>query len=128
MEYFKDNGFRLKKEETIFVIDPDWIAMRSSSLRRGDIVDIYGSNGAGLLGTFQIAFVKDEAEREVKDAGEAVQNHTASDILDRTDSTSVIDHIEIITTFSEYEKIAACVDGTTSSALIIVQRGDSIDS
>ncbi|MDD4565701.1 MAG: SAF domain-containing protein [Eubacteriales bacterium] len=129
MKYFEENPLKLMKEESIFVIDPGWIAMRSSSLRRGDMVDVYGSNGTGFLGTFQVAFVKDQSEREVKDAAEGILQHgVKEDILNRTDSTSVIDHIEIITTFSEYEKIADCVGGLTPSALIIVQRGDSVDS
>ncbi|MDD2189595.1 MAG: SAF domain-containing protein, partial [Eubacteriales bacterium] len=128
MDYFGDNSFSLKEDESIFVISQEWIAMRSSALRRGDMVDIYGNNGIGFLGTYQIAFVKDESEREVKDAGKGEQKEAVSDILQRTDSTSFIDHIEIITTFSEYEKIAACIGSTTPCALIIVQRGNSIDT
>lgn len=93
------------------------------------MVDVYGNNGVGFLGTFRVAFVKDQAEREVKDVAERTAQHEVKgDILNRTDSTSVIDHFEIITTFSEYEKIADCIGGLTPSALIIVQRGDSIDS
>ncbi|MGI6748655.1 MAG: hypothetical protein ACOX4V_10575 [Anaerovoracaceae bacterium] len=129
MKYFEDNAFKLKKGESIFVIDPSWIAMRSSSLRRGDVVDVYGNNEVGFLGTFKVAFVKDQTEREVKDISEGTFHHgVKGDILSRTDSTSIIDHIEIITTFSEYKKIADCVGGLTPSALIIVQKGDSIDT
>ncbi|HWQ78921.1 MAG TPA: SAF domain-containing protein, partial [Anaerovoracaceae bacterium] len=135
MDYFRDDTFYLEQDESIFVIDPGWIAMRSSALRRGDAVDIYGSSGVGLLGTFRVAYVKDEAEREVKDAGTEVggtgAGNTGSSILERPDSTSVIDHIEIITTFREYEELVNRVsgaDGTTPAALIIVQRGDRIDT
>jgi len=135
MDYFQDDTFYLDRDESVFVIDPDWIAMRSSSLRRGDIVDIYGSGGLGLLGTFRVAYVKDAEEREVKDAGdEAGRNRAGSSrsgILERPDGTSVIDHIEIITTFPEYEALVDAVtgaDGTTPAALIIVQRGDRLDT
>ncbi|HVI42191.1 MAG TPA: hypothetical protein VM577_16180, partial [Anaerovoracaceae bacterium] len=128
MEYFGDSEFYLDRDESIFVIDPSWISMRSSALRRGDIVDIYGSNGLGLLGTFRIAYVKDASEREVKDAGEEAERSNGSDILERTDSTSVIDHIEIISTFREYEDLVNRINGTTPAALIIVQRGDRIDT
>jgi len=128
VKYFRDNEFYLDRDESIFVIDPGWVAMRSSALRRGDIVDIYGSNGLGLLGTFRIAYVKDEAEREVRNAAEETERAAANDILERTDSTSVIDHIEIISTFREYEDLVNCVIGITPAALIIVQRGDQIDS
>jgi len=126
--YFREDAFYLEQEESVFVIDPNWIAMRSSALRRGDMVDIYGSNGVGLLGTFQIAFVKDASEREVRNAAEEAPGKSGNEILERTDSTSIIDHIEIISTFDEYENLLNCVNGTTPTALIIVQRGDRIDS
>ena len=131
MGYFRDDEFYLKSGESIFVIDPDWISMRSSSLRKGDVVDIYGDSGYGLIGTYRIAYVKDESEREVKDAGEETTGNTAADILDRPDSTSVIDHIEIIMTFGEYENLVSCVNGDsgiTPAALIIVQRGERFDT
>ncbi len=143
MEYFRDDDFYLERGESIFVIDPDWITMRSSALRRGDVVDIYGSGGLGLLGTFRVAYVKDEAEREVKNAGTEAgtgpgtgiggtgAGGAAGNLLERPDSTSVIDHIEIITTFQKYEELVNRVsgaDGTTPAALIIVQRGDQIDT
>lgn len=128
VKYFRDNDFYLDRDESIFVIDPGWVAMRSSALRRGDLVDIYGSNGLGLLGTFRIAYVKDASEREVRNAVEESEGGAANDILNRTDSTSVIDHIEIISTFREYESLVNCVNGITPAALIVVQRGDQIAS
>lgn len=137
MDYFRDDVFRLKGGESVFVIDPGWISMRSSALRRGDVVDIYGSNGLGFLGTYRIAYVKDSSEREVRDAGAETAGSggngrsAGNGILDRPDSTSIIDHIEIISTIREYEYLADCVSGaggTTPAALIIVQRGERIDS
>lgn len=132
MEYFCDEEFYLKRGESVFVIDPGWIAMRSSSLRRGDVVDIYGSNGLGLIGTFRIAYVKDASEREVKNAGDdTASGNNGSDILQRPDSTSVIDHVEIISTFTEYEKLVDSVNGaggSTPAALILVQRGERFDT
>jgi len=131
LEYFEDNEFYLKRNESIFVIDPDWIAMRSSALRRGDLIDIYGSNERGLIGTYRVAYVKDASEREVKNAGEDKSGTAGADILGRPDSTSVIDHVEIISTFREYENLVNCVNGrggATPAALIIVQRGERIDT
>lgn len=131
MEYFRDDEFCLKSDESIFVIDPNWIAMRSSSLRKGDVVDIYGSSGSRLIGTYRVAYVKDESEREVKNAGDEASGNKGADILDRPDGTSVIDHIEIITTYREYENLVNCVNGaggTSPAALIIVQRGERFDS
>jgi len=128
VKYFRENEFYLDRDESIFVIDPGWVFMRSSALRRGDLVDIYGSNGLGLLGTFRIAYVKDASEREVRNAVEETEGGAANGILERMDSTSVIDHIEIISTFREYENLVNCVNGITPAALIIVQRGDQIAS
>lgn len=128
LDYFRNDEFYLEKDETIFVIDPSWITMRSSSLRRGDLVDIYRTDGMGLLGSYRIAFVKDEAEREIREASDVNQKYIEKDILERTDSTSVIDHIEIITTIKEYQKILECVNGIIPSTLILVQRGDQIDT
>jgi len=68
-----------------------------------------------------------QREREVRNAVDE-EGGAASDILERTDSTSVIDHIEIISTFREYENLVNCVNGITPAALIIVQRGDQIAS
>ncbi|QOX62493.1 hypothetical protein FRZ06_03600 [Anoxybacterium hadale] len=146
--YFRENEFYLKEGEAIFVIEPDWIAMRSSSLRRGDIVQIYGSNSGGLIGSYRIAFVKDEAEREVRDVMLEGKNYIEKEVLERTDSTSIIDHVEIITTLEEYEKLVAYVTATPNNAgaenqapaletqvaasemsrsLILVQGGEKID-
>lgn len=127
LDYFTDHEFRLKRNESVFVLDPGWVTMRSSALRRGDLVDVYGTNGWGLLGSFRIAYVKDSAEREVRDSCEGQGKGAATDILDRPDSTSVIDHVEIISTFREYEYLLDCVSGATPAALIIVQRGENVD-
>ncbi|MDD3169043.1 MAG: SAF domain-containing protein [Eubacteriales bacterium] len=128
MRYFRDNKFHLNRNESIFVLNPSWIAMRSSALRRGDLVDIYDSNGLDLLGTFRVAFVKDASEREVRNAAGELAAIGGYEILDRADSTSVIDHIEIISTVRKYEKLVSFVSGATPAALIIVQRGDCNDS
>ena len=141
--YFRENEFYLKAGEAIFVVERDWIAMRSSSLRRGDHVDIYARNGGGFIGSYRVAFVKDEAEREVRDALLEGKSYIEKEILERTDSTSMIDHIEIITTLGEYEKLisyvnTASMDGTSEilpeelseaqPVLILVQGGEKIDS
>jgi hypothetical protein len=124
-DYFLDDDMNLKNDESVFVIRSEWIAMRCSALRRGDWIDFYGDHGTGFLGSYRIAYVKDEAEREVVEAGTTTGKTVAGGILERTDSTSVIDHIEIITTLAEYERLKMIVEGiaeATPCGLIIVQR------
>jgi len=128
-DYFTENEFYLKENESIFVIEPDWIGMRSSSLRRGDVIDVYCNITGELLGTFQIAYVKDESDREIKNADGQMQQYRENDnILERENSTSTIDHIEIISTYKEYAGLEAYVRGEISAKLILVQRGDQIDT
>ncbi len=127
MEYFRDRELCLESDESVYVIKPDWIDMRSSALRRGDLIDIYGTGGLGLLGTFRIAYVKDAAEREVENAEGTASARDGNSILERPNGTSTIDHIEIISTFQKYQKLTDIVlgaGGLTPAALIIVQRGE----
>lgn len=126
-KYFREDEFYLDTEESLFVLEPNWIAMRSSALRRGDVVDIYGADGRGVIGTFQVAFVKDSTEREIRDVNIEGKFKMEDKLLERTDSTSIIEHIEIIATINEYEELVACATGVTPTALIIVQKGNKYD-
>jgi hypothetical protein len=119
-EYFLDNEFYLNEGESVFKILPEWIYLYSSSLRRGDYVDIYEFGKHVKLGTYRVAFVKDQNDIEVRDV-----NLESSSILDRTDSTSIISHIEIITNLNEYEEILKSVQNSTFAGLLIVQRGEA---
>ena len=123
-KYLRDETFHIGRKESVYVLDAEWIAMRSSSLRRGDTVDIYGEDGRGLIGTFLVAFVKDEAEREVRDTGIDNLETIKGELLERTDSSSVIDHIEIIATMDQYLQLISCLSGENSTKLLIIQRGD----
>jgi len=127
-KYFQKDNLFLHPNEAVFVLKAEWIAMRSSTLRRGDTVDIYGEDGRGLIGTFKVAFVKDEAEREVRDVGTAEQAVDKGQLLDRTDSSSVISHIEIIATMEKYQELVYCTEGEAPTKLLIVQRGEKIDT
>lgn len=128
VQYFRQDQFFLDQDESIFVLQPEWISMRSSSLRRGDLVDIYGADERGLIGTYRVAFVKDSTEREIRDTGTGEIPVEENKILNRTDSTSTISHIEIIATIEEYAKIRSCIEGEIPTTLIIVQRSDRFDS
>ena len=120
IDYFVKGDLYIHANESIFVIQPEWIAMRSSSLRRGDWIDIYGDNGQALLGTYRVAFVKDENEIEVTNQGNMGQNSA----LDRTDSSSVISHVEIIGSLAGYQEILEKVGESTNKGLLLVQRGE----
>ena len=70
------------------------------------------------IGTYQIAFVKDSNEIEVRNT----DNREFSPMLERLDATSVISHIEIITELEGYRKIADHVRNNPESSLLIVQQ------
>lgn len=118
--YFRGNDFRLSGEESIYVLHHEWISMRSSSLRRGDWIDIYDTTGIHPLGTYQVAFVKDENDVEVTNQSDAGDNSP----LDRLDASSVVDHIEIISDLDHYQTILQQAMYSTSGGLLLVQKGD----
>lgn len=116
--------FFLKEEESIFVIESQWISMRSSALRRDDWVEIYRGDGSERIGTYKVAFVKDNADREVRDLSLTGEPLRERNWLNRTDSTAVIDHIEIISTLGDYMKILHAVEGEEGGSLMILQKGE----
>jgi hypothetical protein len=117
-EYLADNDFYLRSYQSIFVIHPEWIAMRSSSIRRGDWIDIYEGSGHEKIGTYRVAFVKDVNETEVTDG----EGRSESNSLDRIVSTSPISHIEIIADISEYRKITDAAQGGEAGLLLIQKQ------
>ncbi|MDR1245567.1 MAG: SAF domain-containing protein [Clostridiales Family XIII bacterium] len=117
----------MKGDESFFVIPAEWIAMRSSALRRGDTVEITPASGEKTsFGRYKLAFVKDEDEIEVRDmpaSGELL--FEALERRERTDANAVIDHVEIIATRAAYESIRVFAENAGSPALLIIQRGDA---
>ncbi|QIB69799.1 hypothetical protein Ami103574_10910 [Aminipila butyrica] len=108
----------IKPGESVYKIPADWIGMCSSSVRKDDTVEVYGSDGASL-GTFKVAFVKDVQEREVT----AIDTKN-KEVLERTDGTGVINSIEIIATLDVYNQIKARAidtDQKVGEDFIIVQ-------
>ena len=122
-KFFRMDEFCLKEGESIFVLKPEWISMRSSSLRRGDWVALYSSATNALIGTYQIAFVKDEKEAEIRD----IAGRPQAAVLSRTDANSSISHVEIITGMDDYRKILGYVEGSVPEGLILVQREAKTD-
>ena len=119
-DFFENTEELIEEGKSIFVIKPSWMDMRSSSLRSGDIVQIYSDTGDVYLGTFRVAFVKDDNEQEVTSADGISRQQN---ILDRKMSSRAANHIEIVATLDEYNAINAFVrDGARS--LMIVQKGE----
>jgi len=102
-------------QETTFVIPQEWIAMRSSSLRRGDTVTLYRLSDYSSLGTYAVAFVKDDEDQEVYSL-EGVDDRK---LLDRTDSNMPVDHIEIVAELGQYRQIRQAVQ--EDGGLLVVQ-------
>ena len=106
-----------------FVIKAEWIDSRSSSLRKGDMINIYSRDGAYHLGEYEVLFVKDIGEKEVTDMQfEDGRYGRISDIRSRTHSSGIISHLEILTELHEYQKLLQFVD--TKEQLLIVQKED----
>ena len=122
-DYFRENPLFLQGSQSIFALNPEWITMRSSSLRRGDLVEIYEDQSHILLGTFHVAFVKDSTESEVRN----IEGPAPDAILERTEATSVISHVEIIATTEEYFRIKESLRPSAENpdinpGLILVQK------
>lgn len=112
-----ENDIVLKDGESVYCISSDMIGMVSSSLRRGDRVHIYGGGGKEDLGSYTVAFVKDDSDREVKNASE-LKNDTP---LARESSNYTISSIEIVCTRDAYSRLSEYVD-TSEKTLTIVQE------
>ncbi len=108
----------IPENKSIYEIKREWIKSMSSSLRKGDVIDIYDESGSEYFGTYTLAFVKDREYQEVSNPESPRKNER---ILDRQYSTGSVEHIEIIAFLEEYTNIfnQAEVNG---KGLLIVQR------
>lgn len=112
-DFYIDTG----KGESIYKLPSDWIDNRSAAIRRGDTVEIYLADGKQKVGEYTVAYVKDAQEREIS----SIEGQEYADLLDRTDATGVIDHIEIIATQEEYAELYQ-VKNSTEQRLLVVQK------
>lgn len=108
----------LRPGESVFPLPADWILLQSSSLRRGDRVEIYISGSYESLGVYRIAFVKDSEDREVVE----LEIPTAGPILDRAAGSAAVHHVEIVTDLDGFRRIAERIEQTTEGGLLLVQR------
>ena len=116
----EDSDLIIEEGESLYTLDGEWLAMRSSSLRRGDQITVYGENSKLPVGTFQVAFVKDSSGREVKNTGSLYYDTP----LNREESTSIIDKVEIICDLDSYGRILDVLEKEPAGKLLIVQEGE----
>ena len=118
--HIRDKSEKEKNDDSFFVLEKDWIAMRSSALRRGDIVEIISKDNDRSFGNFKIAFVKNDEDEEVTELSDiGIPNKERNE---RTNASSEIHHIEIVASIEEYMKIKLYVENNSVPSLILVQR------
>ena len=108
---------------SIFQIKKDWISNISSSVRKGDLIDIYACNDQSeiqYLGEFYVAFSKDGSGREVTET----TGFSEPRIIERTNGISVPTDIEIAAVLDDYTLITKAVN--EGKRLIIMQKGVSM--
>lgn len=121
-EYFSHENYELQKGDSVFALKPGWIDGRSSSVRKGDLIEIYDDRGEIALGIFKVAFVKDNSDKEVTSL-EGIKDSRS--ILQRTNATGYINNIEIITTVGKYCELVKFIEDS-GRGLLIVQTGDPL--
>ena len=119
-DFFYEGESILEEGKSIFVIKEPWIFAMSGSIRSGDFVELYYNGGAEkVAGCFQVAFVKDNAGREVVN----VEGISGDQPLERRDGTSAPASIEILAGKREYDSIlSVALSGDT---FLIVQKEEA---
>ena len=117
-DMFLDQEQLIGENQSIYVIKPHWIHARSSSLRKGDTIEIFVSDGSKSMGTFVVAYAKDEEEQEVVTS----EGSEGNEILQRDFSSGIIRSVEIIAELQEYEAIRALAE-EQGLQFLIVQKG-----
>lgn len=115
MIYPDDFYINTEKGESLYKLPAEWIDSRSAAVRRGDMIQIYLADGKQELGSYRVAYVKDAQEREITSA----EGQEYADLLDRTEATGVIDHIEIIATQEDYATLYQTKNSTAQRFLIV---------
>ncbi|MDR3305990.1 MAG: hypothetical protein LBS85_08235 [Clostridiales Family XIII bacterium] len=110
-----------RSDTSCFVLRNNWLFMCTSSLRRGDRVDILSQDGKTRFGQFDVAYVKDSEGREVTDAGAGLRGFGETD-GERVNPSAPVHHIEIRCEWDDYEKIKSYCEKDASAALILVRR------
>ena len=121
--YLHDKDTAPKPEISYFVIRNEWIYMCSSSLRRGDTVNITTADGKSTLGSYTVAFVKDGDGREITNASSGIYSFTDSgNEGERVNTSAPIHHIEIECELKDYRRIADYCAKKISAPLMLVRE------
>lgn len=121
---FIEADLSLPDGRSIYPLASEWVMLKSSSLRRGDMVRISSFPEAKPLGRYMVAFVKDEQGLEIGDGkqGEIPKEGKIQSAIDRVDSTGNIAQIEIISDIDSYKKILDEVSFAEYPALMVIQE------
>lgn len=119
-KYFSERKAAIKAGSGIYQIKPEWIFSMSSSIRKNDVADIYSLDGENKIGSFQVAFVKDEQGKEVVDEKTSKGNRK---ITDRTEGSGVALAVEIISTTEGYKKILDYIFSSEGKLIIVNREG-----
>ena len=117
-EDFGSAAAQMPEGKSVYVLPQSWIYSRSSSLRAGDRVLIYSMPEKKPLGSYTLAFVRDNAEQEVFDT------NLPSGVLERTAPSSIISNLEILCTEQEYFALFDEVQLAGPGSLLIVMEGN----
>lgn len=117
-EDFGNTQAQVPEGKSVYVLPESWIYSRSSSLRAGDEVFIFSMPEKKPLGSYTLAFVRDNAEQEVQDT------NFPSGVLERTAPSSIISSLEILCTEQEYFMLFDEVQQTGPYSLLIVMEGN----
>lgn len=118
--YFTRDNRSFSDGKSVFSIPASWIFSKSSTLRKGDWVEIYGEEEALYLGDYKLAFVKDQGEVEIENPeGPFIEKN----ILERTGGSGIIHHLEVYCTLEEYWHLLEYIKATGMGLLIVQREG-----
>jgi hypothetical protein len=120
--YLETPADAARRDDSYFTIGGEWIYMCSSALRRGDKAELITADGAKSFGVFDVGFVKDADDEEVRETAGGGVGFGGAAAEPRVDATSRIDHVEIVTQLPTYLAIKKYAESVSGPSLIIVGK------
>jgi hypothetical protein len=120
--YIRTPNDAARAKDSYFIINGRWIYMCSSALRRGDKAEILTADGARSFGVFDIGFVKDADNEEVRETATGGVGFGGTGAEPRVDATSPIDHVEIVTQLPTYLAIKRYAESVSGPSLILIGK------